>query len=391
MPTHEVPLSPRAWWHPNCIRRGMTCQRPRVRLILLFGLAGVAIGLMPVGARSAGAVSEQPSPAPVLWRDPGDVGSRDLFWGAGHPDRAPRPPFTFVKEDTSGTKPKVQVLDGRGMTWSVKFDKGSRRRGREVPAEIASSRILWAVGYLVEESYLVRDGTIVNAVGLQRADDVITANGRFEVARFERRPPEVERLSLRWSVDQNPFVGSQELSGLILLVSLLNNWDFREGNTSVLRVPAGVAFEDRYIISDLGTAFGRMTRNRSRWNLSHFRHDSTFVVRAGDDAVEAHYRPDGKYWMRLPMDHARWFAGLVSRLTDKQLRRAFVAAGASDQEVRGFSARLLVKIRQLQAVTRSGGPPWAKAIPPLSTKASDATRLESDRTGRDGRTGVTSR
>lgn len=56
----------------------------------------------------------------VLWRDPGAVASKDLFWGNGGRAEAPRPPFTFVDEDLSGTKPKVRVTDARGTKWNVK-------------------------------------------------------------------------------------------------------------------------------------------------------------------------------------------------------------------------------------------------------------------------------
>ncbi len=35
----------------------------------------------------------------VLWRDPGPLGTKDLYWGPGNADEAPRPPFAFVKED----------------------------------------------------------------------------------------------------------------------------------------------------------------------------------------------------------------------------------------------------------------------------------------------------
>jgi len=58
---------------------------------------------------------------------------------------------------------------------------------------------------------------------------------------------------------------------------LLNNWDFRKGNTAILRVPAsGGGAEELYIVSDLGTAFGRMengVKRSTRWNLEHYGED----------------------------------------------------------------------------------------------------------------------
>jgi hypothetical protein len=284
------------------------------------------------------------------------VGSKDLFWGPGGADRAPQPPFRFLKEDTGGTKPKVHVADSRGTTWSVKFDRASSR-GPEVPAEIAAGRIMWALGYLVEETYLVDGGVIEGTGPLERAADVIAHDGRFRTARFERRPPDVERLSTRWSIDDNPFTGSKELSGLIIAVALLNNWDFRSGNTAVFRLASGDAVEDWYVVSDLGTAFGRMNgglfRKHSRWNLEHYENDAALILRADRKVVELHYRPDGRARARVPTEHARWFSQLASRLSDSQIRQALLAAGASDLEIRGFSARLMAKMAELQAATRA--------------------------------------
>jgi hypothetical protein len=55
---------------------------------------------------------------------------------------------------------------------------------------------------------------------------------------------------------------------------------------------------------------------------------------------------------RVPVEHARWFASLVSQLTNDQVRRAFEAAGASAAEVDGFSKRFMEKVRQLEEAVR---------------------------------------
>jgi hypothetical protein len=47
--------------------------------------------------------------APVLWRNPVDIRSRDLFLGAGGKEHAPHTVFTFIKEDLHGTSPKFDV------------------------------------------------------------------------------------------------------------------------------------------------------------------------------------------------------------------------------------------------------------------------------------------
>ena len=119
-------------------------------LFLVFVAGGPGVTAPPPGAATG----------PLLWHDPGPLGSKDLYWGAASADTSPRPPFTFVKEDTSGTKPKVQVSDENGTLWVAKFASKSKT-GTEVHAEIAASRLLWAFGYFVEEHYFVGEGKIV--------------------------------------------------------------------------------------------------------------------------------------------------------------------------------------------------------------------------------------
>jgi hypothetical protein len=117
-------------------------------------------------ARSAG--------TPVLWRDPGNIAAKDLFWGSGSQSTAPNPPFTFVEEDASGTKPKVEVTDANAEKWKVKF-------GDEVHAETAATRLIWALGYGVEETYFVPSGKINGITSLQRAKEYITADGSLRM------------------------------------------------------------------------------------------------------------------------------------------------------------------------------------------------------------------
>ncbi len=47
----------------------------------------------------------------VLWRDPGNIRNRDLYYGPGSRDLAPKPPFRFLKEDLEGGMPKFDVKD----------------------------------------------------------------------------------------------------------------------------------------------------------------------------------------------------------------------------------------------------------------------------------------
>jgi hypothetical protein len=47
----------------------------------------------------------------VLWREPRDIKSHNLFYGPGGPRDAPHTEYTFEKEDLEGTSPKFMVRD----------------------------------------------------------------------------------------------------------------------------------------------------------------------------------------------------------------------------------------------------------------------------------------
>ena len=85
-------------------------------LIAVISLACIVIGIFVVQGtwRAIGAWRiSQAGPRPlaavrhVLWRDPGDVETRDLRHGPGGPEFKPQPPFTFIKEHSRGSQPCV--------------------------------------------------------------------------------------------------------------------------------------------------------------------------------------------------------------------------------------------------------------------------------------------
>src|ERR1035438_7435816 len=80
------------------------------------------------GPKPTGSDKEIASAAnPVLWRSPGDIRSRNLFYGSGGEDHAPHTTYTFEKEDTEGTSPKFIIHDENGVKWKVKIDRKSTR------------------------------------------------------------------------------------------------------------------------------------------------------------------------------------------------------------------------------------------------------------------------
>jgi len=320
-----------------------------LRGVSLASVAALFAVIAPVSANQS--AQDQSKAVPILWKDPGKVADRDLFWGSGDSTKAPKAPFTFVAEDATGTNPKITVTDAQGMKWSVKFATSESKN--EVHSEVAASRLVWALGYMVEDVYFVASGRIEGATKLNRARESVAADGTFTAARFESRDPAMQRTGRTWSLDKNPFKDTRELSGLKIMLAMLSNWDTKESNTDILevRTPAG-PLEARYIISDLGATFGKMgsgpdfLTGRSRWDLEDFQ-KSPFVKEVKDGKLALRYTGVATI-DDVPLEHARWFSGLASQLTETQVRRAFEAAGATEAEVMGYSARLLQKIGELR-------------------------------------------
>src|SRR6266849_83030 len=102
----------------------------------------------------------------VLWRDPRDIASRDLFYGAGGKEHAPHGTFTFLKEDLDGSSPKFTVEDQDGTKWKVKL-------GAEARPETAATRLVWAAGYFTNEDYFLPQLRVENLPAqLQRGQDL---------------------------------------------------------------------------------------------------------------------------------------------------------------------------------------------------------------------------
>jgi hypothetical protein len=300
----------------------------------------------------------------VVWKDPGDIAARDLRYGAGSAALQPRPPFTFVEEDTGGTQPKFMVRDAAGVLWNVKL-------GIEAQSETVSTRLVWAVGYFAEEAYYVPEAVIAGLARLKRGGDEVKPGGVVGGARFEPRRDGHQRVG-EWEWDENPFVNTRELDGLKLLMMMLNNWDARDANNKVVRVTTETGMETRYLVSDLGATLGKAGGwpSHSKSDPEDFA-ESGFVEGVEDGIVKFDYstRPTGlgtfallypPYFLSqrdverglkgVTVQHARWMGALLAQLTDGQLRQAFAAAhyDAADTDV--YVGALRSRIHQLTAL-----------------------------------------
>lgn len=305
------------------------------------------------------------SGTPVLWRNPGNISSRDLRYGSGSERLAPVAPFTFIEEDKDGESPKFDVKDARGVEWKVKL-------GPEAQSETVATRLVWSVGYFAEEAYYLDRARIRNLPRLSRGRDYVEDRTFVRGARFEPRRKNVKR-GPEWDWDKNPFARTRELNGLKVIMILLNNYDARTANNRIFYAtrPESRRAEARYIVSDLGATLGRaggLGGKRSKNNLKDFLSTRFVTGLEEDGSVEFDYdtRPTKlgmftvlyppyyrgevkkeKSMRGIPDAHARWIGLLLSQLTDNQLRDAFDAANYDEATREGYVQALRERISQL--------------------------------------------
>lgn len=293
----------------------------------------------------AGANAPTTEGKPALWEDRGDISQLNLYWGIGSEEEMPKPPFQFDKEDMTGTNPKIKVIDANGIKWNMKFDE-------EVHAEVTCSRIVWACGYMVEESYFIPSGKVNGVSGLSRAKKFVGTDGSFSNAMFEKRPDDIARRGNNWDWDSNPFARSKEMSGLAMLCFLLSNWDAKTTNNNVLGMFAeDGSVKEWYLVADWGGTFGKTGgfTSHSKWDPADYAKQA-FLEGVSGDTVKFHYSGKmGSSYKNQPIANVRWFAGIVGKLSDAQLQDAFRAGGASQAEASAFIGQLRKRINDLKS------------------------------------------
>jgi hypothetical protein len=322
---------------------------------LVIAAVAIAAAIVPFAAQGKKS-HESVAAKAVLWQQPAQPTSRNLIWGPGGEDHAPKPPFTFLDEDTSGTNPKFDVRDANGVRWSVKL-------GAEAQPEVAASRLVWAAGYFTPYDYYLPEMRAAGLTGLNRGNELVGPGGTVQGVRLKRH--EKKQGDWRWA--ENPFAGTQELDGLKIMMALVNNWDLKTANNAVV-LRGG---QEIYEVSDLGASFGTperaYTHSGSKGNLGAYS-KSYFVRKLDGDFVDFYVpgRPklllafnapeyvdrvkEESIGRHIPREHARWLGHLLSELTTQQLQDAFRAAGYPPEKINLFAAEVQDRIVQLNSL-----------------------------------------
>ena len=312
----------------------MTGQNRAALLLLVFVLLAIA----PAQTTRTGNILKKAkaekalvgsSPA-VLWREPLDIKSRDLFYGPGGKEHEPTGPMKYLGEDRDGINPKFDVRDEDGIRWAVKL-------GSEARPETAATRLVWAVGYFSNEDYFLPEIVVKDLPRLSRGQELIV-DGRIRGVRLKRHNKH-EHTIAHWDWDANPFAGTRELDGLKIMMELICNTDVKEDHRLIVD-EKGV--EQRYMLKDLGSSFGKAGRTifRTKGDLKDFQ-SLPLIRQAGPEFI------DFWYFKHIPREHAKWIGGYLAQLSGDQIRDAFRAAGFTPREVEGFTRKVLEKIDEL--------------------------------------------
>jgi hypothetical protein len=312
-----------------------------------FAFSLVVLLAFAAAAQESKKEKVQPQGTPILWREPIDLTSRDLLKGPGGDEMKPDlSKITFVRDQGGGYSTNYRVKDGAGKTWVVKF-------GKEAQPETAAVRLLWALGYVTEINYLVPCVHIEGAPEPKRGTIERCENNGYANVKFEARPAEIKRLE-NWQWANNPFTGTTEFQGMVVLMSLFNNWDLKDDNNKILFVPGKNGGQDElhYIISDLGATFGKTGGLFSRNRNSPESYAKTKFVEGveGGKVRLAYSGKNSELFKNITVEQAKWIGSLLGKLSDKQIGDAFRAANYTGDEVRILTQALKGRISQLATI-----------------------------------------
>lgn len=261
--------------------------------------------------------------------------SRNLFWGVGGQRLAPDPRgrYTVIDVKRGGFSRGYTVVDAEKREWSVKFPP-------EAAPEVAASRLLWGVGYHQPPVYYLAEW---------HAEKAPSPNPQLP-ARFRERSPQLHGLDSdrSWSYYHNPFVGTRQLNGLLVLHVMLGNSDLKDAQNAiyVLKQP----FEGArrwYVARDLGQTFGRTGLfDPPRGDVEVFER-TPFITGVENGFVRFEYAGRHKTLIeRIRPSDVRWICERLDALTDQQLQDAFRAAGYPKPVADRFVRRLEQKIAE---------------------------------------------
>jgi hypothetical protein len=277
--------------------------------------------------------SAPPSAAELeqLWSEPGDLATRDLYYGPGGKDGAPviQGKLTIKSFDPSGNSVGYTVLDAEGHEWKVKI-------GEEAQPEIVASRLLWAIGFHQPPLYLVQN---LQLDGGRPEDSGGPGRLRAEFG---------YKTEGDWTWHQNPYVGTREMKGLLVAQLILNNWDIKGTQNRIYLLHANAdPPRRRFVVQDLGAALGKTAWPvGTRGKIADFESQS-LIRRVANGRIEFDYHArHSELFKDITAADVIWVSRLFARLSDQQWQDAFRAAGYPESLSTRFIAKLKAKVQE---------------------------------------------
>ena len=311
-----------------------------------FATIALVAGMFGASCAGVGRPQVQNAPRPPgasMWVEPTDLASRDVYngpWGAANaPD--PRDVYELVELKHSGVNLGMTVKDSKGREWSVK-QPFPGNLDSEAPVEVVVSRLLTAIGYHQPPVYHLPAFTLKDDFGRR-----VETGGRFRL-----KTDELKEIGV-WDWADNPFVGTKEYQGLIVLLTMFNSTDLKNSNNSLYEHRDGDLVEQWYVTRDVGSAFGDTHRMAPRKNHIESFEQMPFILGVTNGFVDFAYQGWYKNLLegRITPQDVAWACTLLGRLSDKQMQDAFRAAHYEPDIANRFIARLREKIQQGRALT----------------------------------------
>ena len=299
-----------------------------------------------------------------LWQDPGNISEKDMVYGHGGKDGQPVPPFKFIEEDMNGTNPKADVEDTNGKKWRMKL-------GEEARPEVVASRLLWAVGYYVNDDYLLHMAT-VQGLDMKRGEKRIHNGEQVIDARFARKPGKDTKIGI-WEWKTCPFRDTREYNGLRVMMAVLNSWDLKDVNNAVYTNKK--TGHQIFLVSDIGATFAtnslKTSRAQDKGNVKNYVNSkfitkttpttvdfgtpsapTSVLIKSGGVLAGDYMKRKGYDWIgqNIPREDARWIGTMLGELSHQQLVVAFRAGNFPPESIDQYVAVLEGRIAQLKAL-----------------------------------------
>jgi hypothetical protein len=243
--------------------------------------------------------------------------------------------------------------------------------GEEARPEVVASRLLWAMGYYVNDDYVLQSAD-VEGLHMKRGGK-LTKGGHIAQARFARKPQGQKKIGI-WQWKDNPFKDTREFNGLRVMMAVMNNWDLKDLNNAVFHDKQSGS--DVFLASDIGATFGTnglsWTRARSKGNIGTFK-ESKFITHQTDAEVdfatprpptarliETGAIPESKdFAMRVgfdwigrdvPRKDVRWIGSLLGQLSHRQIVDAFRAGHFPPDEIDAYVSVVESRIQELKGL-----------------------------------------